>query len=100
VAASLGGIAAFGITLSADAPIRRIDFADILEMSAHDEIVKMVDEMLDLQKEYQQADANKEDARFILQKRIKELDNKIDACVYRLYGLTEEEIKIIEDRMK
>ena len=77
-------------------PIRRIDFTDPAEKSAHDEIVKMVEEMLDLQKQRQQAEAAKEDARFALQKRIQALDKEIDARVYRLYGLTEEEKKIVE----
>ena len=31
-------------------PIHRIDFADTAEKSIHDEIVKLVEEMLDLQK--------------------------------------------------
>jgi hypothetical protein len=77
-------------------PIRRIDFADHAEKSAHDEIVKMVEEMLALQKQRQQAEAGKEDIRFALQKRIQALDEEIDARVYRLYGLTEEEIRIVE----
>jgi len=77
-------------------PIRRINFADPAEKSAHDEIVKMVEEMLALQKQRQQAEAAKEDARFALQKRIQALDEEIDARVYRLYRLTEEEIGIVE----
>jgi hypothetical protein len=77
-------------------PIRRIDFGVPVEKSAHDEIVKMVEEMLALQKQRQQAEAAKEDARFALQKRIQALDKEIDARVYRLYGLTEEEVKIVE----
>jgi hypothetical protein len=77
-------------------PIRRINFAGPAEKSAHDEIVKLVEEMLDLQKQRQQAETAKEDARFALQKRIQALDREIDARVYRLYGLTEEEIGIVE----
>jgi type II restriction/modification system DNA methylase subunit YeeA len=80
----------------AQLPIRRIDFADPADKSAHDEIVKMVEEMLELQKQRQQAEAGKEDARFALQMRIEALDKEIDARVYRLYGLTEEEIKVVE----
>jgi type I restriction-modification system DNA methylase subunit len=77
-------------------PIRRINFADPAEKSAHDEIVKLVEEMLALQKQRQQAEAAKEDARFALQKRIQALDKEIDVRVYRLYGLTEEEVKVVE----
>jgi type I restriction-modification system DNA methylase subunit len=79
-------------------PIRRIDFADPAEKAAHDAIVKLVEEMLTLQKQRQQAEANKEDVRFALQKRIQTLDEEIDRLVYGLYGLTEEEIKIVEGR--
>ncbi|KAF0107976.1 MAG: putative type IV restriction endonuclease [Anaerolineaceae bacterium] len=79
-------------------PIRRIDFADRGEKSTHDEIVKMVEEMLALQKQHQQAKTGKEDVRFSLQKRIQALDKEIDVRVYRLYGLTEEEIKIVEGK--
>jgi predicted type IV restriction endonuclease len=68
---------------------------NLIKKSAHDEIVNLVQEMLDLQKQHQQAEAAKEDARFALQKRIQELDQAIDARVYRLYGLTEAEIKIV-----
>jgi hypothetical protein len=32
----------------------------------------------------------------ILQRQIEATDHKIDALVYELYGLTEEEIKIVE----
>jgi type II restriction/modification system DNA methylase subunit YeeA len=55
-----------------------------------------MEEMLDLQKQRQQAEAGKEDARFALQKRIQGLDEEIDRRVYQLYGLTEEEIKVVE----
>jgi hypothetical protein len=54
------------------------------------------EQMLDLQKQHQQAEAGKEDARFALQKRIQALDEEIDADVYRLYGMTEDEIKVVE----
>jgi hypothetical protein len=42
------------------------------------------------------AEAGKQDARFALQKRIQALDGEIDAHVYRLYGLTEAEIEVVE----
>ena len=51
-----------------------------------------------LQKQRTQAEAGKEDVRFSLQKRIEALDKEIDVRVYRLYGLTEEEIKIVEKK--
>ncbi len=79
-------------------PIHRIDFTNPAEKSAHDAIVNLVEQMLDLQKQHQQAEAAQEDSRFPLQKRIQELDNEIDAHVFDLYGLTEAEIKIVEGK--
>lgn len=60
----------------------------------HDEIVKHVETMLELNKELQKTNAGEEQER--LKQRITYTDKKIDALVYDLYGLTEEEIKIIE----
>ena len=77
-------------------PIHRIDFDDPAEKATHDEIVRLVEQMLDLQKQRQEAEAGKEDVRFALKKRIQALDTEIDRLVYELYGLTEEEIKIVE----
>jgi type I restriction-modification system DNA methylase subunit len=79
-------------------PIHRINFANPAEKSAHDEIVKLVEEMLALQKQHQQAEAALEDSRYPLQRRIENLDKEIDQRVYALYGLTPAEIKIIEGR--
>jgi signal transduction histidine kinase len=76
-------------------PIRRINFNNPAEKSAHDEIVKLVEEMLALQKQHQQADAALEDSRHPLKQRIESLDREIDQRVYALYGLTEAEIKIV-----
>ena len=79
-------------------PIRRIDFSNPTEKSAHDEIVKLVEEMLALQKQCQQADTALEDARHPLKRRIESLDREIDQRVYALYRLTEAEIKIVEGK--
>jgi len=49
-----------------------------------------------VQKEHAQAEALKEDRRHDLARQIERLDAQIDALVYELYGLTEEEIEIVE----
>ena len=53
-------------------------------------------EMLELHKEHAEAAHALDDRRHALQKRIEKLDDEIDAKVYALYGLTEEEIRIVE----
>jgi len=65
------------------------------EMDKHDRMVEMVTEMLDLHKRLAAAKTDTDKSR--LQERIKRLDADIDALVYQLYGLTDEEIKIVEN---
>ena len=77
-------------------PIRRINFDDPADVARHDRMVEMVEEMLRLQKEHAQAEALKEDRRHDLARRIERLDTEIDTLVYELYGLTGEDIGIVE----
>ena len=77
-------------------PIRRINFSDPAEKRQHDEIVQLVTEMLELHKEHAEAERALDDRRHALQKRIEKLDAEIDARVHALYGLTEEEIRVVE----
>ena len=77
-------------------PIRCINFDDPADVARHDRMVGMVEEMLRLQKEHTEAEALKEDRRHDLARRIERLDAEIDALVYELYGLTEEEIGVVE----
>ncbi len=80
-------------------PVHRIDFANPVEKSAHDEIVKLVKKMLALQKERQSV-RREEDLDRVrnLEREIVRVDEEIDRRVYVLYGLTEEEIRIVEGK--
>ena len=53
-----------------------------------------------LEKEHAEAEALKEDRRHDLARRIERLDGQIDGLVYELYGLTEEEVGVVEGRLK
>lgn len=55
-----------------------------------------VEQMLDLHK--QLAAAKIPDAKTRIQRQIDATDKQIDQLIYALYGLTEEEIKIVEER--
>ncbi len=77
-------------------PICRINFDDPADKKQHDDNVALVNETLKLQTSYAEAECNIEDHRHALKKRIDEVDAHIDALVYQLYGLTEEEIKVVE----
>ena len=80
-------------------PIRTIDFSDLTDKARtdkarHDRIVELVGQMLDLHKKL--AEAREPQAKTILQRRIETTDRQIDRLVYKLYELTEEEIRIVE----
>ena len=78
-------------------PIRQIDFANPAEKSAHDEIVRLVEWMLALQKERQSATPEEEFDRVRnLEREIARVDQEIDQRVYELYVLSSDEIKIVE----
>ncbi len=77
-------------------PIRTIDPANPDDVAAHGRMVALVEQMLDLHQRLA-AEANPQ-VRTILQRQIDATDRQIDALVYALYGLTEEEIAIVEGR--
>ena len=52
--------------------------------------------MRELHKELAEAERALDDRRHALQKRIEKLGAEIDAKVYALYGLTEEERRVVE----
>jgi methylase of polypeptide subunit release factors len=78
-------------------PIFKIDFLNSKEKAKHDELVKLVDKMLELNKELQKEEQNS-DKWHSIKSEIEKTDKKIDEEVYKLYGLTEEEIKIVEEK--
>jgi hypothetical protein len=76
-------------------PIPAINFSDPIDKSRHDRMVKLVEQMLLLHKQLVAAKTPDEKTR--IQRRIDTTDHQIDRLVYELYGLTEEEIKIVEE---
>ncbi len=75
-------------------PIRPINFFEPAETALHDRLVAMVEKMLTLKPKLRGATSESEKAA--LQNAITTTDAEIDRLVYELYGLTEEEIKIVE----
>ena len=74
-------------------PIRTIDFSDPADVARHDRMVELVQSMLDLHNSPLPAPDHE---RTLLARRIEATDRQIDRLVYELYGLTEEEIGIVE----
>ncbi len=75
-------------------PIYPIDFTDPTNKSSHDKMVSLVDQMLSLNKQLKSAKTEYE--KTALQRQIATTDKQIDELVYELYGITDEERKIIE----
>jgi type I restriction-modification system DNA methylase subunit/predicted type IV restriction endonuclease len=80
----------------AQLPIRVLNFSDPAEKAQHDQMAALVEQMLSLHKRLPQAQTPQEKER--LNRQIESTDRAIDALVYRLYGLTEEEIRIVEEK--
>lgn len=75
-------------------PIRTINFNDPADVARHDKMVSLVDQMIDLNKKL--AESKMPQTTEILNRQIDLTDERIDQLVYELYGLTDEEIKIVE----
>jgi type I restriction-modification system DNA methylase subunit len=76
-------------------PICPINFSDPADKTRHDRMVALVEEMLELDKK--RATAKTEHDQTALKRQIEMTDKQIDELVYDLYGLTEEERKIVEE---
>ena len=74
--------------------ISSIDFSNFGEVAKHDKLVALVDNMLELQKKHH--DTRMERDKELYERQIKIVDAQIDKLVYDLYGLTEEEVKVVE----
>ncbi|NMB99715.1 MAG: N-6 DNA methylase [Thermoanaerobaculaceae bacterium] len=75
-------------------PVPLVNFFENNQKSLHDKIVSLVDQMLSLHKDLHKAKTDYE--KKVIERQIAATDKEIDRLVYELYGLTEEEIKIVE----
>jgi hypothetical protein len=79
-------------------PIRLIDFSDPADQARHDRVVRLVEGMLSLHSQLRAAEDQHE--KSVLLRQISATDTEIDQLAYELYGLTDEEIKIVEEATK
>lgn len=89
-----GGYIALNRQYIEQLPIRTIDFKNPSEKAAHDKLVTLVDSMLELHKKENVLPPSAE--REKIEREITITDEKIDEIIYGLYGVTDEERKIIE----
>ena len=79
----------------AELPIYTPDLDDPLDAGRHDRLVALVTGMQELQKHRSQITSEREE-RLIMQE-IRSIDRQIDSLVYGLYGLTTDEIAVVEE---
>jgi len=76
-------------------PIRTINFDNPTEKNQHDKMVKLVEQMLILHQQLNEATSNRK--KETIQRQINRTDKRIDKLVYELYDLTPDEIALVEE---
>ncbi|MGI8909140.1 MAG: TaqI-like C-terminal specificity domain-containing protein, partial [Rubrobacteraceae bacterium] len=77
-------------------PIRTIDFSDPEDAVRHERMVGLVERMLSLHERLSEAMISRE--KTVIGHQIEATDRQIDRLVYELYGLSDEEIKVVEGK--
>jgi hypothetical protein len=90
-----GGYIALNRQVIEQLPIRTINLSDGSDKIMHERMVQLVELMLKLHKQFTTLHTDHE--KTTLQRQIDATDCHIDQLVYELYGLTEEEIRIVEE---
>jgi hypothetical protein len=75
-------------------PICNFDLSKNADKSKHDQIIGLVEQMLAAKKVLAKSQTDKDKSYY--ENKCATLDRQIDRLVYELYGLTEDEIKIVE----
>ncbi len=75
-------------------PIRTINFADPADVARHDHVVRLVEQLLALHKV--RLSTRPLHAQSVLAAQNTATDRPLDRLVYALYGLSEEEIRVVE----
>lgn len=88
----------YPISFLSNLPICAIDFSTSVDKARHDRMVQLVGKMLSLHK--QLSEAKTEHDEDVLKRQIEAADVQIDRLVYELYGLTEKEIRVVEEQTK
>lgn len=92
-----GGYLQFKKIYTSQIPIYKIDFSNKKEKAKHDELASLADKMLKFNKGLQKIDPIMDEKEYgELKQEIDKTDKEIDQKVYKLYGLSEEEIKVVE----
>ena len=77
--------------------LKQFPIAEEIDRHIKNLIIRLVDKILSLNKRRNELKDKKTDERARIEEEIKKTDKEIDELVYKLYDITEEEKKIIED---
>ena len=72
----------------------------VISISDQNKIIELVDKIIKLNKQLNQLNNKKTDESDRIIDEISKMDSQIDMLVYKIYGLTEEEKKVIEESLK
>ncbi|MEI0540408.1 Eco57I restriction-modification methylase domain-containing protein [Brachyspira pulli] len=89
-----GWFLVFSPTFISSFPIKELDLDNKQDKEIHDKLVNLVDNIIELNKKL--SSEKNPNTIEMLNTRIQAVDKAIDKIVYALYGLNDEEIKIIE----
>ena len=89
-------------------PIRTIDFSNKADKARHDKMVELVTRMMELKKQQARAPLpvrartqtgkkQSPSAKQLLDQKLAITDGQTDRLVYELYGLSDDEIRVVED---
>jgi len=90
-----GGFYRLKIIYVQQIPIPAIDYSNSKEKGTHDSLVSLVSRMLDFHKRLSKVKTPQE--KSVLERQIEAADDEINQLVYKLYGLTGDEIRIVEE---
>jgi hypothetical protein len=78
-----------------DANTKRLHrFSNPVEKAQHEKLVALVEYMLERHKKHHEAKMDRD--KELYERQMKIVDAQIDRLVYDLYGLTGEEVKVVE----
>lgn len=77
-------------------PLKDVDLTKKRDRKVHDDVVEHVQVLLDLQETLEEADGRKADS---VRQRITALDERLDRLVFSLYGLSDDEIALVEQTL-
>ena len=79
-------------------PVFQLDFTNASDLHAHDSLVSLVNRLISTKQEFLRYSSARDDRQHELQQQVARLDAQIDAQVHALYGLSAEEIALVEGR--